>query len=99
MILWKIDDLRRVGVEGVQAARGYVIYDGDGRFFLPDEHAVPLTDETSPACVIGAFEIALGSVYATDTIAECFRSGAGFAWGAHDGHVLQGCERSSGWDM
>ena len=64
-----------------QAARGYVTYDGDGRFSLPDEHAVPLTDETSPACVIGAFEIALGSVYATDTIAECFRSGDGFAWG------------------
>src|SRR5207302_2212435 len=42
-----------------QAARGYVSYDGygdgDGLFSLPDEHAVPLTDETSPACVIGAF--------------------------------------------
>jgi SAM-dependent methyltransferase len=76
-----------------QAARGYVLYDGDGRFSLPDEHAVPLTDETSPACVIGAFEIALGSVYATDTIAERFRTGAGFAWGAQDDHVLGGCER------
>ena len=76
-----------------QAARGYVTYDGDGRFSLPDEHAVPLTDETSPACVIGAFEIALGSVYATDKIAERFRSGGGFAWGAHDEHVLHGCER------
>ena len=76
-----------------QAARGYVTYDGEGRFSLPDEHAVPLTDETSPACVIGAFEIALGSVYATDTIAERFRSGGGFAWGAHDEHVLHGCER------
>jgi len=76
-----------------QAARGYVSYDGDGRFSLPDEHAVPLTDETSPACVIGAFEIALGSVYATDTIAERFRTGEGFAWGAHDEHVLGGCER------
>ena len=32
-----------------QAARGYVSYDGDGRFPLPAEHAVPLTDETSPA--------------------------------------------------
>ena len=53
-----------------QAARGYVTYHGRGRFSLPEEHAVPLTDETSPACVIGAFEIALGSVYATDTIAE-----------------------------
>ena len=36
-----------------QASRGYVTYEGDGRFLLPDEHAVPLTDETSPACVIG----------------------------------------------
>jgi SAM-dependent methyltransferase len=76
-----------------QAARGYVSYEGDGRFSLPDEHAVPLTDETSPASVIGAFEIALGSVYATDTIADCFRTGEGFSWGAHDDHVLGGCER------
>src|SRR5439155_12585529 len=50
-------------------------------------------DETSPACVIGAFEIALGSVYATDTIAQRFRTGEGYAWGAHDQHVLGGCER------
>src|SRR4051794_34395060 len=34
-----------------QAARGYLQYDGAGRFLLPDEHAIPLTDETSPACV------------------------------------------------
>jgi 2-polyprenyl-3-methyl-5-hydroxy-6-metoxy-1,4-benzoquinol methylase len=76
-----------------QAARGYLSYDGAGRFSLPDEHAIPLTDETSPACVIGAFEIAVGSVYATDTIAERFRTGTGFSWGAHDAHVLNGCER------
>jgi SAM-dependent methyltransferase len=76
-----------------QAARGYVTYEGDGRFTLPDEHAIPLTDETSPACVIGAFEIAVGSVYATDIIAERFRTGAGFSWGAHHDHVLGGCER------
>ena len=80
-----------------QAARGYLTYDGigdgDGLFSLPAEHATPLTDETSPACVIGAFEIALGSVYATDTIAQRFRTGEGYAWGAHDPHVLGGCER------
>jgi 2-polyprenyl-3-methyl-5-hydroxy-6-metoxy-1,4-benzoquinol methylase len=70
-----------------------VSYDGEGRFSLPDEHAIPLTDETSPACVIGAFETALGSVYATDAIAERFRTGDGFAWGAHHEHVLGGCER------
>jgi SAM-dependent methyltransferase len=76
-----------------QAARGYVTYEGDGHFSLPDEHAVPLTDETSPACVIGAFEIAVGSVYATDTITERFRTGEGFSWGAQHDHVLRGCER------
>ncbi len=76
-----------------QAARGYVDYEGDGRFRLPDEHAIPLTDETSAACVIGAFETALGAVYASDTIAERFRTGEGFSWGAHDNHVLTGCER------
>jgi SAM-dependent methyltransferase len=76
-----------------QATRGYVTYDGEGNFTLPDEHAIPLTDETSPACVIGAFETALGAVYATDTIADRFGTGDGFAWGAHDQHVLGGCER------
>jgi SAM-dependent methyltransferase len=76
-----------------QAARGYLLYDGAERFLLPDEHAGPLTDETSPACVIGAFEIAVGAVYATDTIAERFRTGEGLSWGDHDVHVLGGCER------
>ena len=47
----------------------------------PTSTPIPLTDETSPACVIGAFEIAVGSVYATDTIAERFRTGDGFAVG------------------
>src|SRR6476661_7438357 len=76
-----------------QAARGYLLYDGAGRFSLPAEHAIALTDETSPSCVIGAFEIAVGSVYATDTIAERFRTGTGFSWGDQDAHVLGGCER------
>jgi SAM-dependent methyltransferase len=76
-----------------QAARGYVTYEGDGCFSLPDEHALALTDETSAACVIGAFELAVGAVLATDTIADRFRTGEGFAWGAHDTHVVTGCER------
>jgi SAM-dependent methyltransferase len=32
-------------------------------------------------------------VYATDTIADRFRTGDGFSWGAHHHHVLAGCER------
>src|SRR4051812_41364588 len=76
-----------------QAARGYVAYDGDGRFSLPDEHAIPLTDETSAACVIGAFETALGAAIATDRIADAFVTGEGLFWGDHDTHVHVGCER------
>src|SRR3954471_23042329 len=59
---------------GAQAATGYVIYAGDGRYTLPDEHAIPLTDESSPACVVGAFETAVGAVQATDRIADAFLS-------------------------
>jgi SAM-dependent methyltransferase len=76
-----------------QAATGYVTHVGDGRYELPDEHAIPLTDETSPACVIGAFETALGATQATDRIADAFRSGDGLFWGDHDPHVHTGCER------
>ena len=79
-----------------QAAAGYVTHLGDGRYELPEEHAVPLTDETSPACVVGAFEIAVGSVQATDRIAEAFRTGSGMPWGEHDPHVHTGCERFFG---
>ncbi|MDA8043854.1 MAG: methyltransferase domain-containing protein [Actinomycetota bacterium] len=76
-----------------QSARGYLVYEGGGRFSLPDEHAVALTDESSPACVVGAFQTAVGAVYATDRVAERFRTGEGIAWGDHDGHVHTGCER------
>ena len=76
-----------------QAAAGYVVHEGGGRFRLPAEPAIALTDETSPACVIGAFELALASVQATDRITEGFRSGAGLPWGEHHHDVHEGCER------
>ena len=67
-------------------------YDGDGRFTLPDEHAIPLTDETSPACVIGAFETAL--VRSTPPIPSPNAShGRRLRLGHADQHVLGGCER------
>lgn len=76
-----------------QAASGYLTRGTDDRYVLPDEHAVPLTDETSPACVIGAFEVAVGAVLATDRIAAAFVTGDGIGWGEHDSHVHTGCER------
>ncbi|MBK5221923.1 MAG: class I SAM-dependent methyltransferase [Acidimicrobiia bacterium] len=76
-----------------QAATGYISYEGDGRFALSDEHAVVLTDETSPACVIGAFETALASVHSTDRLADAFRTGEGVGWGEHHHDLFEGCER------
>ena len=76
-----------------QAATGYVVYDGDDWYSLPDEHAVPLTDETSPACVIGAFETALASVHSTDRLTAAFRTGEGVGWGEHHHDLFEGCER------
>jgi SAM-dependent methyltransferase len=78
---------------GAQAATGYVTHLGDGRFELPQEHAVALTQETSPAFVVGAFEIAVGSVQATDRITGAMRTGEGMLWSEHDDHVFTGCER------
>ena len=76
-----------------QAASGYVGYAGDGRFVLPEEHAVALTDESSPACVVGAFQVALAAVQSTDRIAESFGTGAGVGWGEHHRDLYPGCER------
>jgi SAM-dependent methyltransferase len=76
-----------------QAAAGYISYAGDGRFVLPDEHAVALTQETSPAFVVGLFETVLGAAHATDRIADAVGSGQGMLWSDHDGHVHTGCER------
>src|SRR5919199_3351526 len=46
-----------------QAAGGYVEYEADtGRYTLPPEHAIALTDSESPAYLPGFFQIAFGSV-------------------------------------
>jgi len=77
-----------------QAAGGYVDYDPDTvRYALPAEHAVALTDESSPAYLPGFFQIALGSVIDSPKIAEKARSGEGFGWHEHVHDVHEGCER------
>ena len=77
-----------------QAAGGYVVYDPDsGRYTLPPEQAVALTDPDSPAYLPGFFQIALGSVLDSPKIVEAARSGAGFGWHEHVHDVHEGCER------
>jgi SAM-dependent methyltransferase len=77
-----------------QAAGGYVTYDPDGgRYELPPEQAVALTEPDSPAYLPGFFQIALGSVVDSPRIIEAARTGAGVGWHEHVHDVHEGCER------
>jgi len=77
-----------------QAAGGYVSYDPDsGRYTLPPEQTVALTEPDSPAYLPGLFQTALGSVIDSPKIADKARSGAGFGWHEHVHDVHEGCER------
>ncbi len=77
-----------------QAAGGYVSYHPEsGTYVLPLEHAVALTDETSPAFVPGLFQLAHGTVVDAARIIELARSGDGMGWHEHGSDVHEGCER------
>ncbi len=77
-----------------QAAGSYVEYDPDsGRYTLPPEQAVALTDPDSPAYLPGLFQTALGSVLDSPQITDAARRGAGFGWHEHVHDVHEGCER------
>ena len=77
-----------------QAAGGYVDYDPDTvRYALPAEHAVALTDESSPAYLPGFFQIALGTVHDSPRITEAAKTGVGIGWHDHVHDVHEGCER------
>ncbi|MCO1654096.1 class I SAM-dependent methyltransferase [Pseudonocardia humida] len=76
-----------------QAAAGFLRYCGDGRYRLTAEGAVVLTDEDSPVCLVGAFQLALAAVQSVDRLAAAFRTGAGVGWGEHHHELYPGCER------
>jgi SAM-dependent methyltransferase len=76
-----------------QAASGYVAYDGDGRYHLEPEQAVALTDESSPACVLGGFEAFTSATKIAPRLAEAFRTGTGIGWQEHDPGLFTGTAR------
>ena len=79
---------------GAQAAGGYVTYDPDtGRYTLPPEQTVALTDPSSPAYLPGLFQTAVGSVLDSPRIVEAARTGEGIGWHDHVHDVHEGCER------
>src|SRR3954451_1710999 len=77
-----------------QAAGSFVEYDpATATYTLPPEHAIALTDESSPAFLPGFFQIALGTVQDSNHIVEVAKDGAGYGWHEHNHDVHEGCER------
>jgi SAM-dependent methyltransferase len=78
-----------------QAAGGFVTYhSATGSYILPDEHALALTDENSPAYIAGLYQILAGIFIDQEKIIEAFRTGKGLGWGDHHPHLFEGTERS-----
>jgi 2-polyprenyl-3-methyl-5-hydroxy-6-metoxy-1,4-benzoquinol methylase len=77
-----------------QAAGGYVSYDAAaGKFFLSEEQAFTMANESSPAFLPGMFQVALAAVKAEDKITERFITGEGLGWHEHDSQLFVGTER------
>src|SRR5579871_4054409 len=68
-----------------QVASGYIDHDPESdRYSLPVEHALALTDESSPFFLAGAYQASLALVKSEARISDAFRTGRGLAWGKHD---------------
>ena len=80
----------------VNAAGGYVDYDpATGAYALSPEQALVLADESSPACLLGSFQMAIAALKITPRLVDAFRTGAGIGWHEHDPELFEGTER--GW--
>lgn len=76
-----------------QAAGGYVSYDEENRnYFLSEEQAFALANESSPVYLPGAFLVAVSSLRAVPKMIDKFRSGEGLGWHEHDAGLFRGTE-------
>ena len=79
-----------------QACGGYVEYDpGSGAFTLPEEHALALARDDSPASMAGAFRVAAALAASQEALAGAFRTGAGVPREAYGPEVAAGMARAS----
>ena len=77
-----------------QAAGGFVIYNpAAGTYLLPEEQAIALTDENSPAYIAGEYQVIMGLFKDEEKIIEAFRTGKGLGWGDHHHYLFEGTER------
>lgn len=77
-----------------QAAGGYVTYDpATKRFHLPDEQAMALAVEDSPAFIPGAYQVIAALLHDEPKVREVFKTGAGLGWHEHHHNLFEGTER------
>ena len=77
-----------------QAAGGYVIYDHiKDTYTLPEEHAMALTDENSPAYIAGFYQSLVSLFKDEEKIIEAFKTGKGLGCGDHHHYLYEGTER------
>jgi SAM-dependent methyltransferase len=76
------------------AAGGFVTYNpAAGSYTLPEEQAFALTNENSPAYIVGFYQIIAGLFKDQEKIIEAFRTGKGLGWGDHHHYLFEGTER------
>lgn len=77
-----------------EAAGGIVEYNPvTGKYVLPAEHALALTDENSPAYTMGAYQLVTGLFKDEEKFINAFRTGKGLGWGDHHHYLFQGTEK------
>jgi SAM-dependent methyltransferase len=77
-----------------QFASGYAEYDpATGQFFLTEEQAAVLADDSTPAYLVGAQTITAAMWKDEARIREAFRSGRGVGWHEHDHDLFHGTEK------
>ncbi len=77
-----------------QAAGGYVTYDSKTqKYTLPEEQAMALAVEDSPAFIPGAFQI-ISSIFKDEAkVTSAFKTGEGIGWDQHDVALFEGTSR------
>ena len=77
-----------------QAAGGFITYNYvNETYILPEEQALALTDENSPAYITGFYQSLVSLFKDEEKIIEAFRTGKGLGWGDHNHYLFEGTER------
>jgi ubiquinone/menaquinone biosynthesis C-methylase UbiE len=74
------------------AAAGYVEL-VDGKFRLPEEHALALADEDSPVFIAGGAVVVAALYLDKDKVVKAMRGDGALAWGDHHACMFRGTER------